>query len=216
MCCGRSATVHARQPPSASVPCARPSAADRRSSLSPSPGSTPLSLLPSHSSPRRPPTPVVRSTPSPAGDPTGGIPVVNLARSALRCRRPPRSPPPSPSRSILVAAGLRHGGSRPPPPGLGEGASRGVGDEAWRRGGGATGPQPGCTGRDDCSTRVRRRTAAGLGETGSGTSGRRRRRRLCGAAAECVGEGEGAADNNGERVFFLAFVLWARRSAMIS
>ncbi|KAG2596696.1 hypothetical protein PVAP13_5KG178807 [Panicum virgatum] len=56
--------------------------------------------------------------PSRPGDQTGGILVGDVARSALRRHRSPRSPPPSPSHSILVTAGLRHGGSWAPPPEL--------------------------------------------------------------------------------------------------
>ncbi|KAG2585761.1 hypothetical protein PVAP13_6KG410350 [Panicum virgatum] len=180
-CCGRSASVRTRQPPTASVPCARPSAADCRSFLSLSPGGTPLSLLPSHSSPAPPSDPRRPLHPAAGGGfdrrhrGGGSGPLRSPAPSSAevpapfplllhpgRRRPPPWWIPATPSKAPLLStpAGLRHGGSRPPPPGLGEGASRGVGDEAWRHGGGATGPQPGYTGRDGGSARERRQTAA--------------------------------------------------------
>jgi len=62
--------------------------------------------------------PAVQSTPPPAGDPTGVVPVADLVGYALRRRRLSRYPRPPHPRSIPVAAGLHPGGSRRAPHGL--------------------------------------------------------------------------------------------------
>ena len=91
--------------------------------------------LPSPPHPRPPPpppTPCLRlglardfapppsALPSHPGDPTGGIPVGDVARSALRGRRSPRSSPPPPARSRC-----EQGGGGPP--------ARRIWRRRWRR-----------------------------------------------------------------------------------